>query len=140
MIITSSERWESTDIHIPHHSQFTAITLSNFSLLSSLSSLHSFMCLFSVCYLFVFNCLYDGLIHLFTLHHREKRESVDITFADFDGVQFHVSTLPDNKNVINVSISHKGAQTVLKDFGGKELLSKYYGSLLQGMDLLEHVT
>jgi len=61
----------------------------------------------------------------------DKREPVDITFADFDGVQFHVSTPDDKRNLVLVSISFKGAQAVIKDFGGKELLSKYYGSLLQ---------
>lgn len=62
----------------------------------------------------------------------EKKESVDITFADFDGVLFHVSTVPDAKNLVNVSISFKGASQVIKDYGGKELLTKYYGPLLQG--------
>jgi len=61
----------------------------------------------------------------------DKRETVDITFADFDGVQFHVTSAGETKNLINVSVSFKGAQAVLKDFGGKELLQKYYGPLLQ---------
>jgi len=62
----------------------------------------------------------------------EKKESVDITFADFDGVLFHVSTVSEAKNLLNVSISFKGAAQVMKDYGGKELLTKYYGPLLQG--------
>jgi len=62
---------------------------------------------------------------------KDKKEAVDITFADFDGVQFHVSTPGEAKNFVLISISFKGAQAVLKEFGGKELLSKYYGALLQ---------
>lgn len=69
---------------------------------------------------------------IFLLYIREKLESVDITFADFDGVLFHVSTTPEAKNLLNVSISFKGAAQVMKDYGGKELLTKYYGALLQG--------
>jgi len=61
----------------------------------------------------------------------EKKESVDITFADFDGVLFHVSTAAEAKNILNVSISFKGAAQVIKEYGGKELLAKYYGALLQ---------
>jgi len=62
----------------------------------------------------------------------EKKESVDITFADFDGVLFHVSTPGENKSIVNISISFRGAAEVIKSFGGKELLTKYYGPLLQG--------
>lgn len=62
----------------------------------------------------------------------EKKESVDITFADFDGVLFHVSTSGEAKNILSISISFKGASQVIKDYGGKELLTKYYGTLLQG--------
>jgi len=62
----------------------------------------------------------------------EKKESVDITFADFDGVLFHVSTQSEAKNLISVSISFKGAAQVMKEYGGKELLTKYYGPFLQG--------
>jgi len=61
----------------------------------------------------------------------EKPETVDITFADFDGVQFHVSASPDAKNLLKISIQFKGAQQVLKDFGGLELLKRYYGPLVQ---------
>lgn len=63
--------------------------------------------------------------------HREKPESCDVTFADFDGVQFHVSASPDAKHLLNISIQFRGAQQVLKEFGGAELLKRYYGPLLQ---------
>jgi len=61
----------------------------------------------------------------------EKPESVDVTFADFDGVQFHVSASPDAKHLLKISIQFRGAQQVLKEFGGTELLKRYYASLLQ---------
>jgi actin related protein 2/3 complex subunit 2 len=56
---------------------------------------------------------------------------VEITCADFDGVQFHVSN-PDrnNKNVVNVSINWKILPELLKN-GGQEELKKIYGPLLQ---------
>jgi actin related protein 2/3 complex subunit 2 len=60
----------------------------------------------------------------------EKKESVDITFADFDGVQFHVTTNPEAKNLLNVSIQLKGGQSILQE-GGLALLKKYYGNLVQ---------
>jgi len=46
-------------------------------------------------------------------------------------VLFHVSNAPDTRNLVNISINFKGAAQVIKDFGGKELLTKYYGALLQ---------
>jgi len=61
----------------------------------------------------------------------EKPESVDVTFADFDGVQFHVSATPEAKHLVRISIQFRGAQQVLKEFGGAELLKRYYGPLLQ---------
>jgi len=61
----------------------------------------------------------------------EKPEAVDITFADFDGVQFHVSATPEAKHLLNVSIQFRGAQQVLKDYGGQDLLKRYYGPLVQ---------
>jgi len=61
----------------------------------------------------------------------DKPESFDITFADFDGVQFHVSATPEAKNILNVSIMFKGASQVLKEHGGTELLKRYYGPLLK---------
>jgi hypothetical protein len=63
--------------------------------------------------------------------HSEKPETVDVTFADFDGVQFHVSASQDAKHILKVSIQFKGAQQVLKEFGGLELLKRYYGPLVQ---------
>jgi len=61
----------------------------------------------------------------------DKPEIVDITFADFDGVQFRVSATPDAKHLLHISIQFRGAQQVLKEFGGQDLLKKYYGPLVQ---------
>jgi len=61
----------------------------------------------------------------------EKPEHVEITFADFDGVLFHVSTPGEAKNILLVSISFRGAAQVVSEYGGKALLSKYYGALYQ---------
>jgi actin related protein 2/3 complex subunit 2 len=61
----------------------------------------------------------------------EKPETVDVTFADFDGVQFHISASQDAKHLLKISAQFKGAQQVLKEFGGLELLKRYYGPLVQ---------
>jgi len=61
----------------------------------------------------------------------EKPETVDVTFADFDGVQFHVSAAHDAKHLVKISVQFKGAQQVLKEFGGLDLLKRYYGPLVQ---------
>lgn len=68
---------------------------------------------------------------VFLLLSSEKPETVDVTFADFDGVQFHISASPDAKHLLKISIQFKGAQQVLKEFGGLELLKRYYGPLVQ---------
>jgi len=61
----------------------------------------------------------------------EKPETVDVTFADFDGVQFHVSAAHDAKHLVKISVQFKGARQVLKEFGGLDLLKRYYGPLVQ---------
>jgi len=56
---------------------------------------------------------------------------VEITCADFDGVQFHLTNPDrDNKNIISVSIQWKSVADLLK-YGGGEDLKKIYGALLQ---------
>jgi len=60
----------------------------------------------------------------------DKKEAVDITFADFDGVLFHVSTVNEAKNLVNISIGLKGASSLLKEGGGLDLLKTVYGKLL----------
>lgn len=46
-------------------------------------------------------------------------------------MQFHVSATPDAKHLLNISVQFKGAQQVLKEFGGLDLLKRYYGPLVQ---------
>jgi len=61
----------------------------------------------------------------------EKREALDITFADFDGVQFHVSTPdPNNKNIIQVSMQWRCFSELVKH-GAAVDLKRYYGPFLQ---------
>lgn len=60
-----------------------------------------------------------------------KREALDITAADFDGVQFHIST-PDanNRNLIQVSMQWRCFSELLKQ-GASVDLKRYYGPFLQ---------
>lgn len=61
----------------------------------------------------------------------EKRELVDVTFADFDGCLFHVSTPnPEAKNIITASLKWSCAQQLLK-LGGQADLKKLYGPMLK---------
>jgi len=60
----------------------------------------------------------------------EKFEAVEIIAADFDGVQFHISTPGEAKNILQVSIQTRCGAELLK-FGGHEKLKAIYGELLQ---------
>ncbi len=59
----------------------------------------------------------------------DKRESVDITLADFDGVQYHVATNPAQRNLVIVSIQWACIQEI-KQFGAEAKLQAIYGNLL----------
>lgn len=60
-----------------------------------------------------------------------KREALDITLADFDGVQFHISTpVPDNKAIIQVSMQWRCFSELLKQ-GASVDLKRFYGPFLQ---------
>jgi len=58
----------------------------------------------------------------------EKPESIDIKLSDFDGVQFHISTL-DNKTTVLLSISWR-CFGELKSHGALEYLAGVYGPLV----------
>lgn len=58
----------------------------------------------------------------------EKRPLFDVTFADFDGVSFHV-TSNEQRNLVTVSLSWSCAQQLLK-LGAQQDLSKLYGPML----------
>jgi len=61
----------------------------------------------------------------------DKREAVDITCCDFDGVQFHVSTPdPNNRNLLQVSIQWRCFSELVKNGAGVDL-KRYYGPFLQ---------
>lgn len=61
----------------------------------------------------------------------DKRELLDITFADFDGVSFHVSTQnPDQRNLVTISMGWSCFGQLLK-LGAQQDLKKIYGPMLQ---------
>jgi len=60
-----------------------------------------------------------------------KRDVLDVTLADFDGVSFHVSTPnAEARNIVNVSLAWAAANDLLNN-GAHEYLKKIYGPLLQ---------
>eukprot|EP01094_Clydonella_sp_ATCC50884_P017417 TRINITY_DN302_c0_g1_i1.p1 TRINITY_DN302_c0_g1~~TRINITY_DN302_c0_g1_i1.p1 ORF type:complete len:309 (-),score=141.09 TRINITY_DN302_c0_g1_i1:188-1093(-) len=60
----------------------------------------------------------------------EKRAALDVTLADFDGVQFHISTPnPDARNVILYSIQWPAVEELLRH-GAQKDLEKIYGGLV----------
>ena len=66
----------------------------------------------------------------FIFEYSEKRELLDVTFADFDGVLFHVGTpIPEQKNIVQISLRWSCAQQLLQ-LGGREDLKKTYGPML----------
>jgi len=58
-----------------------------------------------------------------------KREAVDITLADFDGVTFHVTTNPDQRNLVTVSISWR-CISELRAHGSDARIKAVYGPLV----------
>eukprot|EP01113_Clastostelium_recurvatum_P035275 TRINITY_DN489_c0_g1_i1.p2 TRINITY_DN489_c0_g1~~TRINITY_DN489_c0_g1_i1.p2 ORF type:complete len:317 (-),score=122.68 TRINITY_DN489_c0_g1_i1:109-1011(-) len=60
----------------------------------------------------------------------EKFETVEVMAADFDGVQFHISTPSEGKNLLQISIQTRCGAELLK-FGGADKLKAIYGPLLQ---------
>ena len=61
--------------------------------------------------------------------HSDKKEVLDVTLADFDGVQMHITTDQNDKNLVTVSLAWRCAKDLLKN-GGQEVLQSVYGSLL----------
>eukprot|EP01104_Vermistella_antarctica_P006167 TRINITY_DN16892_c0_g1_i1.p2 TRINITY_DN16892_c0_g1~~TRINITY_DN16892_c0_g1_i1.p2 ORF type:complete len:309 (+),score=104.15 TRINITY_DN16892_c0_g1_i1:28-927(+) len=61
----------------------------------------------------------------------QRREALDVTLCDFDGVQYHVSTPdPNCRNVVAVSIQWRCVPELLSH-GGQNDVNKIYGSLVQ---------
>lgn len=58
-----------------------------------------------------------------------KAESVDVTFADFDSVLFHVANLNGDKTKVRISVSLKFYEE-LQQYGTDDLLKRIYGALL----------
>jgi actin related protein 2/3 complex subunit 2 len=59
----------------------------------------------------------------------DKKEVLDVTLADFDGVQMHITTDANDKNLLTVSLAWRCAKDLLKN-GGQEYLQSVYGGLL----------
>lgn len=59
----------------------------------------------------------------------DKREAVDITLADFDGVQYHIATNATQRNLVTVSISWP-CISQMKQFGTDAKVQSFYGSLV----------
>jgi len=59
----------------------------------------------------------------------DKRETVDITLADFDGVQYHIATNQAQKNIVTVSLSWPCVQQ-MKPFGTDAKVKSFYGNLV----------
>uniref|UniRef100_A0A669C0Z2 Actin related protein 2/3 complex, subunit 2 n=1 Tax=Oreochromis niloticus TaxID=8128 RepID=A0A669C0Z2_ORENI len=58
-----------------------------------------------------------------------KPEAVDVTFADFDGVLYHISNPNGDKTKVMISISLKFYKE-LQEHGADELLKRVYGNFL----------
>ncbi|XP_010712083.1 actin-related protein 2/3 complex subunit 2 [Meleagris gallopavo] len=74
-------------------------------------------------------CLTSHLPLLFSLLFRNKPEAVEVTFADFDGVLYHISNPNGDKTKVMVSISLKFYKE-LQEHGADEVLKKVYGNYL----------
>jgi len=59
-----------------------------------------------------------------------KKEAVDITLADFDGVTFHVATNPQQRNLVTVSIGWKCIPEIAR-FGVDATMKRIYGNMVQ---------
>eukprot|EP00163_Fabomonas_tropica_P005764 TRINITY_DN15400_c0_g1_i1.p1 TRINITY_DN15400_c0_g1~~TRINITY_DN15400_c0_g1_i1.p1 ORF type:complete len:300 (+),score=99.13 TRINITY_DN15400_c0_g1_i1:1964-2863(+) len=67
-----------------------------------------------------------------------KQEPIDITAADFDGVQYHVTSSPDQPNIVQVSVRME-CLSELKKHGAEAVIQESYGRLVaateNGFDL-----
>jgi len=59
----------------------------------------------------------------------EKKAALDITLADFDGVQYHVATNPQERNIMTVSVSWRCLQE-MKRYGVDQKLRQIYGNMV----------
>jgi len=59
----------------------------------------------------------------------DKREAVDVTLADFDGVTFHITNDPNNKSIIFISLHWRCANDLLKNGGDATLQAAYPGMI-----------
>lgn len=58
-----------------------------------------------------------------------KRDQLDVTLADFDGVQFHITTPnPDARNIVKFSIRWPCVETLM-EHGARQDLQQIYGNM-----------
>jgi len=62
-----------------------------------------------------------------------KREPCEISFADFDGVSFRISSQPESMSVIKVNMAIRGANDLLK-FGAKDYLEELFPGMVTSPD------
>jgi len=62
-----------------------------------------------------------------------KHVTIDMTCADFDGVQFHVWSNKDKKSEVNISIKLKNGKELQK-YGVTEKIRQIYGSLVSSTE------
>jgi len=58
-----------------------------------------------------------------------KREAVDITLADFDGVTYHITTHPQQRNILTVSIQWR-CIAEMRPHGAEARVKQIYGPLV----------
>jgi actin related protein 2/3 complex subunit 2 len=58
-----------------------------------------------------------------------KREAVDITLADFDGVTYHITTNPQQRNILTISISWR-CISEMRQHGVDARIKQIYGPLV----------
>lgn len=59
----------------------------------------------------------------------DKRDLLDVTFADFDGVSFHVSSNNEQRNLVTISLAWQAARQLLSLGAGQDL-QRIYGPML----------
>lgn len=62
---------------------------------------------------------------------------MDVQFVDYDGVRFHLSSLPDRKSFLLLSMNIRCWDELVR-FGANDILQREYGSLLKEQAELDY--
>jgi actin related protein 2/3 complex subunit 2 len=61
----------------------------------------------------------------------EKPEALELKFADFDGVTYYIYTPdPENRNVLRFSMSMRGFQSQLAQYGAVDILRNEFAGMI----------